>query len=109
MDYEFQDDYGYMEQISRKKICPEYFYRAPESFRGEISPKSDVWSMGALIYQVMTGIRPFDGGDRRKLKNCIIRGVAEYEIPEWEHINEECKLLVQKMLTYSAGIDGAFT
>ena len=94
MDYDFNEDYRHLEIASGKKICPEYYYRCPESFKAEVTPKSDTWSMGVIIYQLMTGLKPFDGMDKRKLKNCIIRGVAEFETPEWEHVNPECKALV---------------
>lgn len=97
-DYDFYDDYRHLEIASGKKICPEYFYRSPETFKNEVTSKSDIWSMGAIIYQLMTGLKPFDGTDRRKLKNCIIRGVADFESPEWEHVNPECKSLVQGMM-----------
>lgn len=38
------------------------FYMAPEIYRGEgSSVASDVYSLGVLIYELLTGVRPFEG------------------------------------------------
>jgi len=34
-------------------------YIAPESFRGEYTPASDLWSVGVILYILMTGDMPF--------------------------------------------------
>ena len=44
-------------------------YASPEQLRGEprLTPASDVFSLGALGFQLLTGTRPFTDGDRSRL------------------------------------------
>jgi serine/threonine protein kinase len=42
-------------------------YMAPEAFRGRVSPATDVYGLGAVLYEVLTGRAPFRGASLLEL------------------------------------------
>jgi serine/threonine-protein kinase len=56
-------------------------YMAPEQILGEtLGPRADVWSLGVLLHELVTGARPFDGDDPRQLAPRI-RSAAPAPLP----------------------------
>jgi serine/threonine-protein kinase len=50
-------------------------YMSPEQSRGhEVSPASDLWSTGAMLYEMVTGVVPFSGKDPFTMIAAILRG-----------------------------------
>ncbi len=50
-------------------------YMSPEQANGEtLTPKSDLFSLGILLYEMLTGIKPFEGSNQSEVITRIIRG-----------------------------------
>ncbi|MDQ4120389.1 MAG: protein kinase [Acidobacteriota bacterium] len=65
-------------QAENRMLTPEY--ASPEQIRGErITPASDIYSLGVLLYELLSGQRPF------RLQNCraneILQIISEQEPP----------------------------
>lgn len=61
---------------SSDKIVGTPAYMSPEQATagGRITPASDVYSLGAMLYQLLTGRRPFSGGRPTELLERVKRG-----------------------------------
>jgi len=63
-------------------------YMAPESWAGHYEEKSDIWSVGAILYELLTGVPPFLSDGLEELRKKIIRnppitpGILRAGIPE---------------------------
>jgi len=53
-------------------------FMPPEQARGEaVDERADVYSLGALLYHVLAGVRPYDGIRRGKLLDAVVREPPE--------------------------------
>lgn len=50
-------------ETGEHKIKGKYGYVAPEYLGGKLSPRSDLWAVGIIIYELLTSRRLFDGHD----------------------------------------------
>lgn len=60
---------------------------------------SDLWSMGVLLYVLLSGCSPFNAEEEAELLDKVRR--AEYSFPddEWKDISEDAKALIRGLLT----------
>lgn len=97
IDFGLSGKFG--KEISKSKtILGTPFYLAPEALYGEYSFPGDMWSIGVLIYIVLSGKLPFPGQNSEQVYDNILRGKFKMSGPRWENIGEHPKDLIRKLL-----------
>ena len=82
------------------------FFRAPETFRGIFTPKSDVFSVGALLYFLLFGKAPWEvdltdcGDDKNMIKAKVREARKEQLVLDTEeiHLPDFLKEILKKAL-----------
>ena len=80
--------------------CGTPGYVAPEIIKGvPYGTKSDMWSLGVIIYILLGGYPPFIDHDQRKLFDKIKKGKFEFHPEYWRAVSQESKDLISSLLT----------
>ena len=69
-------------------------YMAPEQAKGrEADKRSDIWAFGCVLYEMLTGRRPFDGEDMTDVLGAVVR--LE---PSWEALPSDVPTPVRTLV-----------
>ncbi|KAJ9148767.1 Kinase-like protein [Coniochaeta hoffmannii] len=95
-------DFGFTREYEGKAnylqtFCGTICYSAPEMLRGEkyAGEKVDVWSLGVILYALLTGELPFDDDDDAVTRNLILTGEPKYP----DYIPEDALALLKRLLS----------
>ncbi|KAG6877428.1 hypothetical protein C0993_007479 [Termitomyces sp. T159_Od127] len=93
-------DFGFTREYEKgsfmETFCGTTGYASPEMLEGKKyqGPEVDVWSLGVILYCLLTGTLPFDDDDEGVMRQMIIKG--DFEDPDWLSI--ECRNLIKGIL-----------
>ncbi len=69
-------------------------YMSPEQATGRVvDKKTDIWAFGCVVYQMLTGFRPFSGTTTTETLAAIIR-----DDPDWEALPSETPTPIRRLL-----------
>jgi calcium-dependent protein kinase len=77
--------------------CGSIQYVAPEVLRGNYGSQCDMWSLGVIVYMILSGGPPFDGYEDEVLENIRI-GNYKMKGNRWKSVSDQAKDFVKRLL-----------
>ena len=96
-------DLGFARKLLEDQLaetaCGTPLQMAPEVLSGQLyNHKADVWSLGCLFYEMLTGFTPFTGRNQRNLQENIAKGT--YMFPKTLKLSLEGLSFLNQCLQY---------
>ena len=75
------------------------YYIAPEVIERNFNEKCDIWSIGCILYAMLTGCAPFNGVDDAEILAKVKKGVYSVDTLHDANVSDKCIAFIQKLLT----------
>eukprot|EP00803_Ostreobium_quekettii_P009919 evm.model.scf_2513EXC.1 EVM.evm.TU.scf_2513EXC.1 scf_2513EXC:242-4351(+) len=74
------------------------YYVAPEVLRKNYSHQADMWSLGVILYILLSGLPPFWGDTEEQIFKMALKGHLDFETDPWPKLSDASKDCVRKLL-----------
>ncbi|XP_022145610.1 serine/threonine-protein kinase ATG1c-like isoform X3 [Momordica charantia] len=96
-------DFGFARSLQPKglaeTLCGSPLYMAPEIMQlQKYDAKADLWSVGAILFQLVTGRTPFTGNNQIQLLQNIVKSTELHFPSDISDLSSDCKDLCRKLL-----------
>jgi len=95
-------DFGFAKNFGEEKLitsCGSPGYVAPEVLTEDTYTNAvDMWSVGVIIYILLSGYPPFYDDAPPKIFKKITEAKYDFNDPAWEHVSDLAKDLIRKLL-----------
>ncbi|KAL7511110.1 hypothetical protein ACHAXN_008808 [Cyclotella atomus] len=83
------------------RVVGSSYYVAPEVLKKSYTEACDLWSLGVIVYMLLSGAPPFYGKNDEAIKASIVQG--EYQFPHelFRDVSDDAMAFVSCLLSYS--------
>eukprot|EP00347_Sterkiella_histriomuscorum_P016687 403352243 len=89
---------NHKKQDSMKTLVGTPYYVAPEVLQGQYGVECDNWSLGVIMYTILSGYLPFYGTTPAEVFQKIKHGEVSFKQEEFKKISNSAKDLITKLL-----------
>ncbi len=65
---------------------------------GSYSNTADNWSLGVILYVLLSGVTPFFGKNNKDILKSVLRGIYTFNLKPFKECSDEVKDLISKLL-----------
>lgn len=99
-------DFGLAKRVSKNEVMNSPngtpYYIAPEVLKGSYTTQCDNWSMGVVMYIMLSGKPPFGGRSNKEIIDNVLKGGYSLSSTVWNGISKIAKDLIAKLLDRQA-------
>lgn len=96
-------DFGIAEKLGPGKdyhpdVIGTTAYMSPECLEGKGGMPADLWSLGVIVYFMLSGTLPFPGRSDEEKEDNIFKGLPKLEGAKWSKVSSEGKDFIKKLV-----------
>ncbi|ETW08429.1 serine/threonine protein kinase, variant [Aphanomyces invadans] len=84
--------------VLMQTVLGSVVYMAPEFLEGQYTQACDMWSLGVVMYMLLSNSMPFHGNTEEELIESIFAAKVSFEDEVWKDVSLEAKSLIKKLL-----------
>lgn len=96
-------DFGLSAHIKEEDLLHDLtgtpYYLAPEMMSGNYTKIVDCWSLGVILYMLLSGTPPFNGKDNNEILMSVYNGSFTFRPPGFKNVSDFAKDLICRLLT----------
>lgn len=74
------------------------YYIAPEILSGNYNMKADCWSLGVILYMLLSGTPPFKGKNNQEILMSVYNGAVSFRSKAFKVVSDSAKDLISRLL-----------
>jgi calcium-dependent protein kinase len=74
------------------------YYIAPEVLEGRYTKAVDMWSLGVIMYIMLSGKPPFNGENNEEVLYAVKVGHYDFSAPEFANVSNPAKELISLLM-----------
>ena len=95
-------DFGLGQRVEENELMHASFgspyYVAPEVIEGTYDKKADCWSVGVILYIMLSGQPPFSGHNNEEILHRVKTAYFNFKPPAFRYVSEPAKDLIAQLL-----------